>query len=158
MRKRNILLIIFIVTILLIVIGVINLSIKNSKLRFMSDDSRQIELAKELYPEFIFQNSNDGNANITADLSVYRNFINYTIFTASDKTRVDEIFTIFSSEEENRNYTISSKFDIKKMILTLTLSNNDLIDYNTYSYKLNIDKKHNKITYEKLDEEEHVIE
>lgn len=158
MRKRNILLIIFIVTILLIVIGVINLSIKNSKLRFMSDDSRQIELAKELYPEFIFQNSNDGNANITADLSVYRNFINYTIFTASDKTRVDEIFTIFSSEEENRNYTISAKFDIKKMILTLTLSNNDLIDYNTYSYKLNIDKKHNKITYEKLDEEEHVIE
>lgn len=158
MRKRNILLIIFIVTILLIVIGVINLSIKNSKLRFMSDDSRQIELAKELYPEFIFQNSNDGNANITADLSVYRNFINYTIFTASDKTRVDEIFTIFSSEEENRNYTISSKFDIKKMILTLTLSNNDLIDYNTYSYKLNIDKKHNKITYEKLDEEEHVVE
>lgn len=158
MRKRNILLIIFIITILLIVIGVINLSIKNSKLRFMSDDSRQIELAKELYPEFIFQNSNDGNANITADLSVYRNFINYTIFTASDKTRVDEIFTIFSSEEENRNYTISSKFDIKKMILTLTLSNNDLIDYNTYSYKLNIDKKHNKITYEKLDEEEHVIE
>lgn len=158
MRKRNILLIIFIVTILLIVIGVINLSIKNSKLRFMSDDSRQIELAKELYPEFIFQNSNDGNANITADLSVYRNFINYTIFTASDKTRVDEIFTIFSSEEENRNYTISSKFDIKKMILTLTLSNNDLIDYNTYSYKLNIDKKHNKITYKKLDEEEHVIE
>jgi len=124
----------------------------------MSDDSRQIELAKELYPEFIFQNSNDGNANITGDLSVYRNFINYTIFTASDKTRVDEIFTIFSSEEENRNYTISSKFDIKKMILTLTLSNNDLIDYNTYSYKLNIDKKHNKITYEKLDEEEHVIE
>ena len=44
------------------------------------------------------------------------------------------------------------------MILTLTLSNNDLIDYNTYSYKLNIDKKHNKITYKKLDEEEHVIE
>ncbi|MBO5477877.1 MAG: hypothetical protein J6A15_09020 [Clostridia bacterium] len=158
MRKRNILLIIFIVTILLIVISVINLSIKNSKLKFMSDDSRQIELAKELYPEFILKNSNDGNANITGDLSVYRNFINYTIFTASDKTRVDEIFTTFSSSEENRNYTISAKFDIDKLVLTLTLSNDDLIDYNTYSYKLDIDKKNNKITYKKLDQEEHVIE
>lgn len=158
MRKRNMLLIIFTLITLLIVISVINLSIKNGKLRFMSDDSRQIELAKELYPDFITKNSNEGNANITGDISVYRNFINYTIFTASDKARVDEIFTTFSSSEEGRNYTISSKFDIEKMILTLTLSNNDTIDYNTYSYKLGIDKKNNKITYKKLDTEEHIIE
>lgn len=158
MRKRNILLIIFTLIILLIVISVINLSIKNGKLRFMSDDAKQVALAKEIYLDTILKYDANGNLNLTGDLSVYRNFINYTIFTASDKAEIDEVFTSFKSEEEQRNYTISTKFDIDKLILTVTLSNNDSIDYNAYNYKLDIDKKNNKITYEKLEAEEHVIE
>lgn len=158
MRKRNILLIILAIVILLIVISVINLSIKNGKLRFMSDDAKQIALTKEIYADFIYKNSNEGNANITGDISVYRNFINYTFYTASDKAQIDEVLTSFASTEEQRNYTISTSFDIDKMILTVTLSNNDIIDYNAYNYKLDIDKKNNVITYEKLDAEEHVIE
>ena len=103
MRKRNILLLFLGIVLITIMITVlIVLSSKNSKLDYMSDDNRQLELVKELYTNIV-PTINSGNINIVADVSTYRNFITCENY---DNTIIKEIETLinsYSTEEEKYN-------------------------------------------------------
>ena len=157
-KKRSLLIIFLSIIILAAVIFIIFLSNKNSKLSFLSDDNRQVAFLKELYPDFISKNTNSGIANVYASDSFYTNFITYTNYNYENHETLENILKSYSTEEDLKNYTISTSFNIDTLTLSITLDNNDMVDKSTYHYKLGIDKKNNKITYKELDFKEHVIE
>lgn len=157
-KKRSLLIIFLSIIILAAVIFIIFLSNKNSKLSFLSDDNRQVAFLKELYPDFISKNANSGIANVYASDSFYTNFITYTNYNYENHETLENILKSYSTEEDLKNYTISTSFNIDTLTLSITLDNNDIVDKFTYHYKLGIDKKNNKITYKELDFKEHVIE
>ena len=157
-KKRSLLIIFLSIIILAAVIFIIFLSNKNSKLSFLSDDNRQVAFLKELYPDFISKNTNSGIANVYAADSYYTNFITYTNYNYENHETLENILKSYSTEEDLKNYTISTSFNIDTLTLSITLDNNDIVDKSTYHYKLGIDKKNNKITYKELDFKEHVIE
>lgn len=157
-KKRSLLIIFLSIIILAAVIFIIFLSNKNSKLSFLSDDNRQVAFLKELYPDFISKNTNSGVANVYAADSYYTNFITYTNYNYENHETLENILKSYSTEEDLKNYTISTSFNIDTLTLSITLDNNDIVDKSTYHYKLGIDKKNNKITYKELDFKEHVIE
>lgn len=157
-KKRSFLIIILSIIILAAVIFIVFLSNKNSKLSFLSDDNRQVAFLKELYPDFISKNTNSGVANVYAADSYYTNFITYTNYNYENHETLENILKSYSTEEDLKNYTISTSFNIDTLTLSITLDNNDIVDKSTYHYKLGIDKKNNKITYKELDFKEHVIE
>ena len=158
MRKRNILLLFLGIVLITIMITVlIVLSSKNSKLDYMSDDNRQLELVKELYTNIV-PTINSGNINIVADVSTYRNFITCENY---DNTIIKEIETLinsYSTEEEKYNYTIKFSFNIKELQLIVLVENTERLDTTKYTYNLSIDKKNNKISYELVEPIEHAIE
>ena len=158
MRKRNILLLFLGIVLITIMITVlIVLSSKNSKLDYMSDDNRQLELVKELYTNIV-PTINSGNINIVADVSTYRNFITCENY---DNTIIKEIETLinsYSTEEEKYNYTIKLSFNIKELQLIVLVENTERLDTTKYTYNLSIDKKNNKISYELVEPIEHAIE
>ena len=158
MRKRNILLLFLGIVLITIMITVlIVLSSKNSKLDYMSDDNRQLELVKELYTNIV-PTINSGNINIVADVSTYRNFITCENY---DNTIIKEIETLinsYSTEEEKYNYTIKFSFNIKELQLIVLVENTERLDTTKYIYNLSIDKKNNKISYELVEPIEHAIE
>ncbi len=157
-KKRSFLIIILSIIIIAAIIFIIFLSNKNNKLSFLSDDNRQVAFLKEIYPDFISKNTNSGIANVYADDSYYTNFITYTNYNYENHETLENILTSYSTEEDLKNYTISTSFNIDTLTLSITLDNNDIVDKTTYHYKLGIDKKNNKITYKELDLKEHVIE
>lgn len=157
-KKRSFLIIILSIIILAAVIFIVFLSNKNSKLSFLSDDNRQVAFLKEIYPDFISKNTNSGVANVYAADSYYTNFITYTNYNYENHETLENILKSYSTEEDLKNYTISTSFNIDTLTLSITLDNNDIVDKSTYHYKLGIDKKNNKITYKELDFKEHVIE
>lgn len=157
-KKRSFLIIILSIIILAAVIFIIFLSNKNSKLSFLSDDNRQVAFLKEIYPDFISKNTNSGVANVYAADSYYTNFITYTNYNYENHEELENILNSYSTEEDLKDYTISTSFNIDTLTLSITLDNNDMVDKSTYHYKLGIDKKNNKITYKELDLKEHVIE
>lgn len=157
-KKRSFLIIILSIIILAAVIFIVFLSNKNSKLSFLSDDNRQVAFLKEIYPDFISKNTNSGVANVYAADSYYTNFITYTNYNYENHETLENILKSYSTEEDLKNYTISTSFNIDTLTLSITLDNNDMVDKSTYHYKLGIDKKNNKITYKELDFKEHVIE
>lgn len=157
-KKRSLLIIFLSIIILAAVIFIIFLSNKNSKLSFLSDDNRQVAFLKEIYPDFISKNTNSGVANVYAADSYYTNFITYTNYNYENHETLENILKSYSTEEDLKNYTISTSFNIDTLTLSITLDNNDIVDKSTYHYKLGIDKKNNKITYKELDFKEHVIE
>lgn len=158
MKKRNIVLFTFTAIILIAVFSVIHLSIKNGKLKFISDDARQVDLALQIYSDFINSTTDGGNATITGDLSTYVNFINYTAYTQSNKEKIQNLFDSFTCNDTQRDYTISSEFNVKKLTLTLTLSNNNVNNIIKYTYKLKVNKKENKIDYKELKNKEYIVE
>lgn len=157
-KKRSFLIIILSIIILAAVIFIVFLSNKNSKLSFLSDDNRQVAFLKEIYPDFISKNTNSGVANVYAADSYYTNFITYTNYNYENHEELENILNSYSTEEDLKDYTISTSFNIDTLTLSITLDNNDMVDKSTYHYKLGIDKKNNKITYKELDLKEHVIE
>lgn len=157
-KKRNLLIVIFSIIIIIAIIFIIFISNKNSKLSFMSDDNRQVAFLKEIYPDFILENTNSGIANVYAADSYYTNFITYTNYNYENHVELENILSTYSTEEDLKNYTISTDFNINTLTLSITLKNNDILDTTTYHYKLGVDKKNNKITYKELDLKEHVIE
>lgn len=157
-KKRSFLIIILSIIILAAVIFIVFLSNKNSKLSFLSDDNRQVAFLKEIYPDFISKNTNSGVANVYAADSYYTNFITYTNYNYENHEELENILNSYSTEEDLKDYTISTSFNIDTLTLSITLDNNDIVDKSTYHYKLGIDKKNNKITYKELDFKEHVIE
>lgn len=157
-KKRSFLIIILSIIILAAVIFIVFLSNKNSKLSFLSDDNRQVAFLKEIYPDFISKNTNSGVANVYAADSYYTNFITYTNYNYENHEELENILNSYSTEEDLKDYTISTSFNIDTLTLSITLDNNDIVDKSTYHYKLGIDKKNNKITYKELDLKEHVIE
>lgn len=157
-KKRSFLIIILSIIILAAVIFIVFLSNKNSKLSFLSDDNRQVAFLKEIYPDFISKNTNSGVANVYAADSYYTNFITYTNYNYENHEELENILNFYSTEEDLKDYTISTSFNIDTLTLSITLDNNDMVDKSTYHYKLGIDKKNNKITYKELDLKEHVIE
>ena len=157
-KKRSFLIIILSIIILATVIFIVFLSNKNSKLSFLSDDNRQVAFLKEIYPDFISKNTNSGVANVYAADSYYTNFITYTNYNYENHEELENILNSYSTEEDLKDYTISTSFNIDTLTLSITLDNNDMVDKSTYHYKLGIDKKNNKITYKELDLKEHVIE
>ncbi len=157
-KKRSFLIIILSIIILAAVIFIVFLSNKNSKLSFLSDDNRQVAFLKEIYPDFISKNTNSGVANVYAADSYYTNFITYTNYNYENHEELENILNFYSTEEDLKDYTISTSFNIDTLTLSITLDNKDMVDKSTYHYKLGIDKKNNKITYKELDLKEHVIE
>ena len=157
-KKRSFLIIILSIIILAAVIFIVFLSNKNSKLSFLSDDNRQVAFLKEIYPDFISKNTNSGVANVYTADSYYTNFITYTNYNYENHEELENILNSYSTEEDLKDYTISTSFNIDTLTLSITLDNNDMVDKSTYHYKLGIDKKNNKITYKELDLKEHVIE
>lgn len=149
MKKGSILFIIISLIILAAVIGVVQLSIKNSKLKFLSDDARQVVALKEIYQEVILTKSS-GNINVTGDSSIYKNFITYSNFSDLQKAEFDTLLASFTTTEEYKDYTISSTFDIKKLQLAVVIENNSIVDTSMYVYELNVDKENNKIIFEQI--------
>lgn len=157
-KQRNLLIIIFSIIIIIAIVFIILISNKNSKLSFMSDDNRQVACLKEIYPNFILENTNYGIANIYADDSYYTNFITYTNYNYENHVELENILSAYSTEEDLKNYTISTDFNIDTLTLSITLKNKNIVDTTTYHYKLDVDKKNNKITFKELDIKEHIIE
>lgn len=156
MKKGRLILIIISFITLFLILGVIQLSIKNNKLKFLSDNSRQIIALKQIYEEIIIS-KNSGNIFLQPDSSIYKNFINYTTYSEAQKADIDALFNNFSSIEQNKEYKISSEFNVKKLQLIVTIENISILDTSKYIYNLDMDKKNNAITFKQISFE-HEIE
>lgn len=155
MRKRNIILIIIpIVAIVLVTLG-IRLSIHNSKIRFLSDDRRQIEMYSGIYPEII-SNDYGEKMNVKPDPTIYQNIVNHTAYVQSQKEALDDVLSSYSTKEPNNSYTISTSFDMNKSILSITVSSNDEHNITKYRYKLKTNKSKDIIKYKLLTKESEI--
>lgn len=102
---------------------VIRLTYKNSTLKYLSDDSRQIELLKELSTSIIQDKIEDENIKVEFDSGFFLNFVNNTAFVTSQKETLYSSILEHSKENKEANvYTISSSFNIKKLLLTIVVS------------------------------------
>ncbi len=149
MKKGSLTLItISVIIVIIILFLVINLTHKNNILKFISDDSRQITLAQNIYKEILDENSNNiENINIDVDKSVFINFITYNHYVISHENIINDILENYMFENSTNNYTLSNEFDLDKLKLTVSLKKNDSLDIRNYTYKLKIDKKNNTIKY-----------
>ncbi len=149
MKKGSLTLItISVIIVIIILFLVINLTHKNNILKFISDDSRQITLAQNIYKEILDENSNNiENINIDVDKSVFINFITYNHYVISHENIINDILENYTFENSTNNYTLSNEFDLDKLKLTVSLKKNDSLDIRNYTYKLKIDKKNNTIKY-----------
>ena len=149
MKKGSLTLItISVIIVIIILFLVINLTHKNNILKFISDDSRQITLAQNIYKEILDENSNNiENINIDVDKSVFINFITYNHYVISHENIINDILENYMFENSTNNYTLSNEFDLDKLKLTVSLKKYDSLDIRNYTYKLKIDKKNNTIKY-----------
>lgn len=150
MRKRNWgLIIATLILIIIILFLVVNLSNKNKKLGFISDDSRQIEFVQQAYRQVLDESLHE-KIILDKDKSLYINFITYNHYLLSQENTLNSLFAEYSTEEAKEHYTLSNEFDLNKLTFTITLKKNDDIDAYIYTYKLDVDKKENKIKYKLL--------
>lgn len=148
MRRRNLVLIIISLVIIIALIFVIILSNKNRKLGFISDDSRQITLVKEIYSNILNEKfKDDYNVVLNKDTSIYINFITYNHYVISQENSINEVLLNYVSEDSENSYTLSNSFDLKKLTLTVKLEKENGVDDAIYTYKLSTNKKENKIEY-----------
>ncbi len=153
MKKRYLLLVLIVLILVGIMIFVTRLTIKNNRLNFISDDTRQVKLLNELYNSII-ASKHEGKINVSEDITSTQNFINHTPFVISQKELIDETFSSYSTEEKNRNYIIKTSYDLDHDILTISLENKEFFETRTIKYKLDADRKNNVITYKVLSDEE----
>lgn len=153
MKKRYLFLALIFIILVGIIILVTKLTIKNNRLNFLSDDTRQVNLLNELYNSII-SSKHDGKINVSEDITTTQNFINHTPFVISQKEKIDTTFSSYSTEEENRNYIIKTNYDIDHNILTISLENKEFFETKTVKYKLGADRKNNIITYKVISDEE----
>lgn len=152
MRKRNWILIIVSLIIVIAIIFVIILTNKNKRLKFMSDDSRQVELVKNIYTEILDEKATE-KIVLNKDTSIFINFITYNHYVISQQNILDELFETYISDEAKATYTLSNSFNLSKLTLTVTLKRDDTTDTSIYTYKLIKNKKENKIDYKLIDTE-----
>jgi len=110
MKKGSLTLItISVIIVIIILFLVINLTHKNNILKFISDDSRQITLAQNIYKEILDENSNNiENINIDVDKSVFINFITYNHYVISHENIINDILENYMFENSTNNYTLSN--------------------------------------------------
>lgn len=135
MKKRWLFLIIFGLSILFFLIFVFRLTYKNSTLRYLSDDTRQVELLKELSTSIIQNTIQDENIKLDFDSEFFLNFVNNTAFVTSQKEDLyNEIMQYSNNSKATTIYTISSNFNPKKLMLTIKFAS---VDANyEFNYKL----------------------
>ena len=132
MRKRNLILIIVSLIIIIAFDFVILLSNKNKKLGFISDEYRQITLVTNIYKEILDERLNE-KILLNKDTSVYINFITYTHYVISQENIINELLSNYTSEDAKTTYTLSNSFDLKKLTLTV----NGIYDKVYYMVHLN---------------------
>ena len=152
MRKRNWILLIVSLVIILAFIFVLILSNKNKKLGFISDDSRQIALVQEIYKNLLDENIQE-KINLTEDTSIYINFITYNHYVLSHESAIKDLLEDYITTEDSTKYTLSNEFNLKNLTLKVTLKRDDILDEKNYTYKLSTNKKENKIDYKLIDTE-----
>lgn len=152
MRKRNWILLIVSLVIIVAFIFVIILSNKNKNLGFISDDSRQIALVQEIY-KLILDENLENKINLTKDTSLYINFITYNHYVLSHESAINTLLESYTTDKDADKYTLSNEFNLKKQTLKVTLQRDDMLDEKNYMFKLKINKKENKIDYKLIDTE-----
>lgn len=152
MRKRNWILLIVSLVIIIAFIFVIILSNKNKNLGFISDDSRQIALVQEIYKLILDENLKN-KINLTKDTSLYINFITYNHYVLSHESAINTLLESYTTDKDADKYTLSNEFNLKKQTLKVTLKRDDMLDEKNYMFKLKINKKENKIDYKLIDTE-----
>ncbi len=135
MKKRWIFLIILGLFLIFFLIFVFRLTYKNSTLRYLSDDTRQVELLKELSTSIIQNTIQDENIKLDFDSEFFLNFVNNTAFVTSQKEDLyNEIMQYSNNSKATTIYTISSNFNPKKLMLTIKFAS---VDANyEFNYKL----------------------
>ena len=156
MRKRNWILLIISLIIIAAFIFVIILSNKNNKLKYFSDDLRQVTLVKEIYQQILDEKLNE-KVILKEDTSIYINFITFNHYVISQENSINALLDSYISNDAKSTYTLDNKFDLKELKLTVTLKKEESLDTSIYTYKLSINKKENKINY-KLLKTDHIIE
>lgn len=156
MRKRNWILLIISLIIIAAFIFVIILSNKNNKLKYFSDDLRQVTLVKEIYQQILDEKLNE-KVILKEDTSIYINFITFNHYVISQENSINALLNNYISNDAKSTYTLDNKFDLKELTLTVTLKKEESLDTSIYTYKLSINKKENKINY-KLLKTDHIIE
>ena len=152
MRKRNWILLIVSLVIIVAFIFVIILSNKNKNLGFISDDPRQIALVQEIY-KLILDENLENKINLTKDTSLYINFITYNHYVLSHESAINTLLESYTTDKDADKYTLSNEFNLKKQTLKVTLKRDDMLDEKNYMFKLKINKKENKIDYKLIDTE-----
>jgi hypothetical protein len=125
---------------------VIGLSNKNKTLGFISDDSRQVSVLKEIYEEILNESVTEDDC-IIKDSSLNINFITYNHYVISQENIINSIFENYTIDNNKNNYTLSNSFNLKKLTLTVKLEKDDNVTARLYTYKLSMNKKENKINY-----------
>ena len=103
MKKRWLFLIIISLIFITSIYLVIRLTYKNSTLKYLSDDSRQIELLKELSTSIIQDKIEDENIKVEFDSGFFLNFVNNTAFVTSQKETLYS--SILEHSKENKEAT-----------------------------------------------------
>lgn len=151
MRKRNIALIAIAAVIIINIIVVIVLSIRNSKIKFISSDEKQSNLICEICSELLATNENYRNSKIKLDKTAKTNFITYTNYDYKYQEKIEKMLEESTNKDSENEYLLSVSFDINKMRLIINFNSND--ENNIYSYKLSTDKKNNSIKYKLINDQ-----
>ena len=151
MKKRWLFLIVIGLVFTMFIVFVIRLTYKNSTLKYLSDDLRQVELLNELSTSIIESKIEDNNIKIEFDKEFFLNFVNNTAYVTSQKEALSSsILEHSNGDNEATIYTISSSFNPKKLILTIKFSEQIDKDSSTsyeITYKLS-KGKNNTIKFE----------
>ncbi len=151
MNKRGLFLIILTLIVLLILFLIIRLTYKNSTLKYLSDDARQIELLKTLSTSIVKEKFENKDIILSCNSEFYLNFVNNTAYVTSQREEINNlIISLSSSKPDATEYTLFSSFDLKTLSLTLKLeeqSENDSKKSYEIIYKLKKNKKDNTINF-----------
>lgn len=147
MKKRYLALIIIPLIFIVSFFFVINLTNRNKNIGYISDDSRQVALLKDIYND-IFSEVLINKSTFSTDPSVHINFVTYNHYVISQENILNDFLDFYALEKPELVYKISNNFSLKDLKLTITLvSQEETPRTITYIYKLKPHKKDNTIKY-----------
>jgi hypothetical protein len=141
--KKILLTILTILIVFILIILLIIFLLFNSNKKIYLNDQNQVEVLNKMYTEFILEENNE-NSNIILDDSAIKNIITKEYFDDSSIFKLRSLETNCDNPESN--YILSLKYNSKKRIIELTLSD-------TYGNKVKqeyiLKIQNGKINYEK---------
>ena len=146
MKKRYWALIIISLIFIVSFFFVINLTNRNKNIGYISDDSRQVALLKDIYKE-IFSETLIDRATFSTDTSVHVNFVTFNHYVISQENILNDFLDFYALSNPNLTYEISNEFSLKDQKLTINLESQEPYKKITYTYKLTPHKKDNTIKH-----------